>query len=278
MWYREVFLAKTLAQRVKAQASPGIGQDFGKSLPELLARFDPDLRSWKIPQCSLLEDLELSLEIWPRWGMMRSGASYRQKMPALHTRESEYGFWPTATDHDAIGARGKNNTFSDHHYKPHDLVTRVLWPTPQAHKITESGEIVNSEGTPWNGIGKPHSKTTGRPITTALADAAKMWPTPAQRDYKGANSQEHLDKARGHHDQLPNFAKMMATPQSRDYRTGQAERFDNPDRSRNLNDQMGGKLSAIFVEWLMGWPQGWTDLKPSETGRYHNAQPSLGQS
>lgn len=102
---------------------------------------------------------------------------------------------------------------------------------------------------------------------------------------------------------------MWATPQARDYRTGQAKRWDNPDRSRNLNDQAAkvseqemfptpraqdsyersnwktivkandgeaqmtltlkvkyeagkgnGQLNPRWVEWLMGYPGGWTDL------------------
>lgn len=52
------------------------------------------------------------------------------------------------------------------------------WPTPQANKTTESGELIDSAGRPFKGIGKPHSATTGRPVTTALADAASLWPTP----------------------------------------------------------------------------------------------------
>jgi DNA (cytosine-5)-methyltransferase 1 len=27
----------------------------------------------------------------------------------------------------------------------------------------------------------------------------------------------------------------------------------------------GGSLNPTWVEWLMGFPEGWTDLKPSET-------------
>ena len=129
----------------------------------------------------------------------------------------------------------------------------------------------------------------------------------------------HLSKSRGHHDQLPNAIKMMlatptvngnhnrkglsaksgdglatqakllSTPQARDYRTGQAERFDNPARSRNLNDQMAklsseelaenlhevaksiatqemnakptGKLSVTFVAWMMGYPPDWLEIE-----------------
>ena len=53
---------------------------------------------------------------------------------------------------------------------------------------------------------------------------------------------------------------LMATPQARDYRTGSISRWNDPNRSRNLNDQIGGQLNPTWVEWLMGFPIGWTDL------------------
>ena len=33
----------------------------------------------------------------------------------------------------------------------------------------------------------------------------------------------------------------------------------------NLNDTVGGQLNPTWVEWLMGFPLGWTDLSASET-------------
>jgi hypothetical protein len=30
----------------------------------------------------------------------------------------------------------------------------------------------------------------------------------------------------------------------------------------------GGRLNPTWEEWLMGWPIGWTELKPSATGRF----------
>ena len=33
-------------------------------------------------------------------------------------------------------------------------------------------------------------------------------------------------------------------------------------------EQKTGQLNPTFVEWLMGWPLGWTDLKPLETDKY----------
>ena len=35
-----------------------------------------------------------------------------------------------------------------------------------------------------------------------------------------------------------------------------------------LADQVGGHLSPMWVEWLMGWPMGWTDLEPLEMDRF----------
>ncbi len=63
--------------------------------------------------------------------------------------------------------------------------------------------------------------------------------------------------------------EMFATPQARDYRSGSLDRWNDPRRSRNLNDQVGGLLNPRWEEWLMGWPIGWTELKPLAMGRFH---------
>lgn len=34
----------------------------------------------------------------------------------------------------------------------------------------------------------------------------------------------------------------------------------------------GGQLNPMWVEWLMGWPLGWTDLKPLAMDRFHSWQ------
>jgi len=38
----------------------------------------------------------------------------------------------------------------------------------------------------------------------------------------------------------------------------------------------GGHLNPMWVEWLMGWPLGWTDLKPLETDRFQAWQQQHG--
>lgn len=35
-----------------------------------------------------------------------------------------------------------------------------------------------------------------------------------------------------------------------------------------LATHVGGKIHPHFTEWMMGWPTGWTDLKPLETDKF----------
>jgi site-specific DNA-cytosine methylase len=40
----------------------------------------------------------------------------------------------------------------------------------------------------------------------------------------------------------------------------------------------GSHLPANFSEWMMGWPQDWTELKPVETGKFQKWRQQLGKS
>jgi len=71
----------------------------------------------------------------------------------------------------------------------------------------------------------------------------KLWPTPAARDYKGANSRAHCKvngTGRKHMDQLPNAV------------------------AHGFRPETNGALSPAWVEWLMGWPIGWTSMDAIE--------------
>ena len=51
------------------------------------------------------------------------------------------------------------------------------------------------------------------------------------------------------------------------------------EHSRNtptLTAQVGGALNPTWVEWLMGWPLGWTDLKPLEMDKFQQWQQQHG--
>ena len=93
-WYLGAFHAKTLAQQEKAQELKAQEAECGKKWHGLLAKYDPLTHSWKTAQCSLLEDLEQSLQTWPRWGSMRNGACYLRPMLAHLICEKESGLLP----------------------------------------------------------------------------------------------------------------------------------------------------------------------------------------
>lgn len=165
------------------------------------------------------------------------------------------------------------------------------WPTP---KVTDMFGIETSE--------RAHQLYKS---SMSLTQAARSWPTPnatdgskAPKTFAGGNpSLPYAVKLAE--------ASTWSTPQARDYRTGQGARWKNARRSRNLNDQVAavsetfptpqvfdatmkgelkgkeyngktkhamklgdkvpGLLNPVWVEWLMGFPEGWTDLRPSET-------------
>lgn len=91
-----------------------------------------------------------------------------------------------------------------------------------------------------------------------------LWPTPTQRDHKGANSMEHLcrEGMKNHRGQLANAVKLVPTPKAQNaFGAGQRHGDGGP----SLDVVVGGQLNPSWVEWLMGFPIGWTDLNASET-------------
>jgi hypothetical protein len=92
----------------------------------------------------------------------------------------------------------------------------------------------------------------------------ESWATPRQADAAGVDYQYDQGNHQKPRLMLPGQAKAWATPQTWDNRSGGAERWDDPNRSRNLNDQIAtatiqnAKLNPRWVETLMGLPVGWT--------------------
>lgn len=126
----------------------------------------------------------------------------------------------------------------------------VNWPTPRT--ITGGGESAERK------------KELGREKAGGgdLQAAVQNWPTPATRDYKGANSTDHVTingTGRMHMGQLPNFVEHAFRSSPPDPPTP-AGPTSSPER-RTLN--------PLFVEWLMGWPIGWTGSAPVETASFH---------
>jgi len=101
----------------------------------------------------------------------------------------------------------------------------------------------------------------------------KLWPTPHGFSKDGKSngpSGNELGRAVNQ--------RAYPTPLARDAhnRSGQAKRYLEQGRvnlqDRNAADGIRGSLNPTWVEWLMGWCQGWTDLKPLAMDRFQEWQ------
>ena len=148
-------------------------------------------------------------------------------------------------------------------------VNGLLWEQPTLEPITRGTESGSKQRhslpTPTCNPHLPNlkSNTTGPKNLMQVANGEwehlmppKQWPTPCSTDYKGSGKTGDL------RDRLDYAAERGAT---------KSKQYADPPKA-------GGKLNPMWVEWLMGWPLGWTDLKPLETDKSHCVQPQLGDS
>ena len=137
-----------------------------------------------------------------------------------------------------------------------------MWATPRTSD-TNSGRTLNEKG-------QRISKSSDLVFGANLADQVKMWPTPRACSAMSAeNIQNRVN------DKFPNLESEVArsmwpTPTARDYKDS-GENM-NLYRSERQNTQLGvvakrsepeniGSLNPAWVEWLMGYEIGYTDLK-----------------
>jgi hypothetical protein len=103
-----------------------------------------------------------------------------------------------------------------------------------------------------------------------------LWPTPCATDYKGSGKtgelRDRLDYAveRG---ATKSKTYTWPTPRTKGMCGGTGswellKKNTTIEEARQMGAGNGGKLNPMWVEWLMGWPLGWTDLKPLEMDKF----------
>lgn len=94
---------RTSVRRETGRASKEQEAACGVSSTGWFAKLDQITYLWKTPQCLLFEDLESSLETWPRWGTMRNGVCLEQSTPGRFIADTGFSFWPTPMKRDFSG-------------------------------------------------------------------------------------------------------------------------------------------------------------------------------
>jgi hypothetical protein len=181
--------------------------------------------------------------------MIANGVLFQHPIAERPINGTGSGYWPTPRSCSAMAATiTEENSWAENRFPNLEtIVGRNMWPTPSAHKNTKSGELINKDGTLWDGISKPHSKKSGKQVQTALADAVTKWPTPQASD----------NRDRGN---LGSPATLRRKEKGKQISLGQS-----------VSD-ISGALNPPWVEWLMAWPLGWTDLKPLAMDKFQSWQ------
>ena len=239
-----LFAVDTLANPLVPQENETAQQTLdtcGLQCTTPFANYDPDTHSWKTYGAICLWGLETYSQTWPKSGMTQNGKSYQQQPLVRYTKETGYSLWPTPT-----------------------AVVRPMEGNVRLYRAKiAAGEMTETEA----------NAMLGKSVWEAQGKIPAMWPTPRA----SAAMSENLDNVKKRvqrrgflGSKLEETVAMWPTP-----RAAQAESRNHTvyarslDKPQNLENKIatvepsaiGGKLNPTWVEWLMGFPIGWTDLE-----------------
>jgi hypothetical protein len=142
-----------------------------------------------------------------------------------------------------------------------------LWRT---HQFSLAGDLEPfSETWPRSGSMR-HGECFLRPtaeLRTSANDSG-LWPTPVASD-TGSRNKRYAQGGT----QLSLAVKLYPTPTAGNHKSGgylgEWGGSRARERMRELvpNEEMFGPLNPEWVEWLMGWPAGWSGLEPLATAK-----------
>ena len=162
-------------------------------------------------------------------------------MSAHRTSETGSGLWRTLQAQDGMRGVYKTKESMDAHLSKgrqlglaNQVAHRYLWPTPTASMMPCEGtvRIMRKQWLEGKMSLEEASAIAGRDVRKSQGKV-EAWPTPTASNAKNNGSASQMRR-----------------------------------NTKPLDARVGGALNPMWVEWLMGWPLGWTDLKPLETDKF----------
>ena len=252
---REDSPARTSAEQVKEQGSSESDPASGRRCFDSSEMYGQRGQLLKMYQPFDLKDLPWFFKISARSGIALNGTVYPLVPLARLTRETGSGYWRT--------------------------------PSSQEPGINPE-RLVNKDGQPPKKGERLYDRETGRLAQVGLTQQVKMWPTPCANTRpnegnvrllraKVLNGELSREEAKGMLNGKDPFEAQGAvpemtwpTPTRGNHKTGGylmewGGSWSRKSISHLPKKLLNGKLSPRFPEWLMGFPDGWTDLSNSAT-------------
>ena len=179
------------------------------------------------------------------------------------TKEKGSGLWATPQTTDGTRAHQirRPDELSDKAKKGGcaNLREQVMWRTPDA--VSGGSNLPGIQ----RALDSGHLKRpSGQPIQIRLHDQVReprLWPT-ARASAAMAENIENIQrrgKQRGKLEEKVAMTAMLPTPTVQDSKNNGGP-SQQKRKTKPLNAVAGGTLNPTWVEWLMGYPKGWTDL------------------
>ena len=300
--------ARTSAPPARAPASADHDPASGPRWRALSVRFSPDTSGWRTARSLYAEDLAWSSLTLPRWGSLHGGELWERTTQEPRTSETGSGCWPTPMAQDAKHSGYAKSGPGKQDKLPYAVVratwptpTASMMPCEGTQRLLRkkwlAGELSLEEASAIAGrdVREAQGKIPKWPTPT-VDDAnnvtrksgefksltrAVMWPTPRAANpgsrpngNGGKILAEEVAIVEGLRER---GQKMFPTPCASEARQGYQNRHNGKKGSQESlttvvqggpADQAGGALNPTWVEWLMGWPLGWTDCGASATDRF----------
>lgn len=214
---------QVIAKVKKILATCGLGYD------KPLASYNPTTQSWKMSEGIFPSGEQPSLPILPPSGMTRNGELFQQPPWEPIIGATASSSWPTPTTMDFLPAR--------------------------------------SEQALQRQMDKNRPGRKGAPTLKDAVAYPAMWPTPRSSSAMNEDIENLATRLRNgmpYKTRLEEAVAIGPTPTASDAWTDGLKSSQQKEGSRhsvNLPSAAGGKLNPMWVEWLMGFPPGWTDLE-----------------